>query len=255
MVLFLLTQVVVMQFGLPTQVAIIISQLVAILGGAYVYRKKFALHDTKWPTLGKLGMSPKALVVVLGASISLGFLANVVGAFTLQLFPGFAEMARSYQEQIEVIMLPEALWGQVLGAVAVAVVAPIAEEYLFRGTILAEQRRSQLAVGAILLNGVLFSAMHLNPVAFLSLTIVGCYFAHITVRSDALWGAVLGHGILNLVNGVILIRVAGDLGSPDDITWTEVGIGLALLVPLTSLLWWWSIKLIRQSKSGADDHS
>lgn len=248
MALFMAMQLAVMQFDLPTQVAIIISQLAAILGGALIYRHKFARPKTEWPTFGKIGMSPLALVSVLAASISLGFLANVLGALMLQLFPALAPMAEQYQSEIEVIMLPDSIWAQILGAIAVAVVAPVAEEVLFRGTILPEQRRSQMTIGAILLNGILFSSMHLNPVAFVSLALVGCYFAHVTVRSESIWGAILGHGILNLVNGVILIRIAGDLGSPEEITWTEVGIGLAVLIPVTSLLWWRSIGLIRSSQ-------
>ena len=229
---------------IDTRLAIIITQVVIILGGALVYRHYFGRKQTKWPRVRRLGMSPMALIVVLIASVSLGFLANALGALTILVFPNLAPMAVEYQEQIQQLLLPEALHAQILGAVAIAVVAPICEEVMFRGTLLPEQRRSQTAANAILLNGLLFSAMHLNPVALLSLFVVGAYFAHITLRSGSLWGAILGHAVLNLVNGVVLLRVAADMADPQEVGWLEVGLALAILIPVTALLWWGSLRLI-----------
>ena len=233
--------------------AIIVTQLVVFLGGAYVYRKHFSRSETTWPTLRRLGMSPGALVMVIIASVSLGFLASALGGLTIHLFPALDDMAQTYQQEMESLLLPDALYAQILGAVAVAVVAPVAEEYLFRGTILAEQCNDQIAVSAILLNGILFSVMHFNPVAFISLAVVGCYFAHITVRSDGLWGAVVGHAALNFVNGVVLIRVVEDAPAPEELAIGEIGIMLAILIPVTALLWWASVRLIGGSTESAGD--
>ncbi len=244
LLIFIGFQGVVMALPVDVRLAVIITQLVVILGGALAYRRFLARPKTKWPTLRRLGMSPWALIVVLVTSISLGFLANILGALTVQILPGLAPMAEQYQDTVQRLLLPDALEAQILGALAVAVAAPICEEILFRGTILPEQRRSQAAAGAIVLNGLLFSLMHLNPVALLSLTVVGAYFAHITVRSRSIWGAILGHGMLNLVNGVILIRVAGDMASPEEFGWLEVGVALAVLLPITALLWWYGVRLI-----------
>ncbi len=235
--------------------AIIVTQLVVFLGGAYVYRKHFSRPETTWPTLRRLGMSPWALVMVIITSVSLGFLASALGGMTIQLFPALGEMADSYQQGMESLLLPEPLYAQILGAVAVAIVAPVAEEYLFRGTILAEQCNDQIAVSAILLNGILFSVMHFNPVAFVSLAVVGCYFAHITVRSDGLWGAVVGHAALNFVNGVVLIRVVEDAPAPEELAFAEIGVMLVILIPVTSLLWWSSVRMIGASDGDGDEAS
>ena len=250
---FAIVQVVAPMLPLITQATVIISQLVVFLGGAIFFRVKFGAPDTRWPTFRSLGMSVPALVAVLTASISLAFLANALGGLTLQVFPGLESIAEDYQQQTRSLMLPEDQMAQILAIVAVTLVAPVAEEILFRGTILPEQRRNQLAVHAILVNGILFSLMHLNPVAFVSLAVVGCYFAHVTVRSGSIWGAILGHGILNLVNGVILLQVYADVQiSPAELTWTEVGVALLVSIPLSAFLWWWSIRLIGGEP---DDHS
>ncbi len=250
LVAFIAAQGVVMALPVDTRVGIIISQLVVILGGSLVYRRFFSRSDTTWPKLKRLKISPLALIAVLVASISLGFLANALGALTIQLFPNLAPMAEQYQLEIERLLLPDELSAQILGALAVVVVAPLAEEVMFRGTLLPEQRRSQTAVSAILLNGLLFSAMHLNPVALLSLTLVGAYFAHITLRSGSLWPAILGHAVLNLVNGVVLLRVAGDMAAPDEIGWLELSIALGILIPVTATLWWFSIRLMGGVEEG-----
>lgn len=252
LVAFIVAQGLIVTLPIDPRVAVIATQIVVILGGALLYRAKFSRPDTDWPALRRLGMSPLALVVVLVASVSLGLLANALGALTIQIFPNLMPMAEQYHAEIERLLLPETLSAQIMGAIAVAVVAPIAEEVMFRGTLLPEQRRSQITVNALLLNGLLFSAMHLNPVALLSLAVVGAYFAHITLRSGALWGAILGHAVLNLVNGVILLRVAGEVASPAAVGWTEVLMALAILVPLTAGLWWWSIRLIGAGQSAEE---
>lgn len=244
---FMIGQVLLMQLPILDQLAVIISQLVFILGAALVYRGYFARPETRWPKLGRLGMSPMGLVVVVVASIALGLLANVLGALTIYLFPALEPMADAYQEQIETLLLDQTMTAQILGAIGVVIVAPVAEEILFRGTILAEQRREQIAVSAILLNGILFSVMHLNPVAFVALAVVGCYFAHVTVRSGSLWPAIIGHAALNLVNGVVLLRIVEDVPDPADIAIVEILVALAVLLPITALLWWGSLRLMPDS--------
>lgn len=233
----------------------ILVQIVVILGGALVYRRFFSHPEVRWPSLSSLGMSPLVLVLVLVTSVLLGLMSNALVALQLELFPALKEPAMEYQELVEDLLLPDDMGAQIVGVVAVAVVAPFCEEILFRGTILAEQRRSQLAAGAIILNGILFSLMHLNnPVGFLALAIIGAYFAHITLRSDALWGAILGHAALNLVNGVILIRVAeqmelGGVEAVEEVELLPLLLVTVVLVAAVTALWWWSIRLIQSPGS------
>lgn len=239
-----------MALNLDPRVTIIITQVVIILGAALVYRKYFSHDRTRWPTFRGFGMSPVALGVVIIASVVLGLLGNLLGGLMIQIFPGLAPVAEQYQQTIESLLLVDDLWLQLLGVAGVVLVAPICEEVLFRGTILAEQRRGQLAAGAIVLNGVLFAAMHLNPVGFLSLMLIGCYFAHVTLRSGSIWGAILGHAALNLVNGVLLLRLAVDVAAPEELSLLPIVVGLVVFVPISAGLWWLSVRLI-QSREGA----
>ncbi len=247
----------VLLFFLPfdMRVGSILTQIVVLLGGALLYRKFFSHPEVKWPNFRILGMSGWALVLVVLCSVALGLMSNVLVALQLELFPALKDTAMEYQELVEDLLLPDSVGAQIVGALAVAVVAPICEEILFRGTILPEQRRGQLTAGAIVLNGLLFSLMHLsNPVGFLALAIVGSYFAHVTIRSNALWGAILGHAALNLVNGVILIRVAvlfdiDGVEAAEETDLVALFVVTFILVCAVAFLWWLSIRLIKSPDS------
>lgn len=242
----ILFQVAMVAFSLDARLATILMQVIVILGLALVYRQYFSHPDTTWPGLKKLGMSPLTLGLVMFSSVALGFLGMLLNALTLEIFPALQPLAETYQEGMEDLLLPDSLGLQVLGAIGVAVAAPICEEVLFRGTILAEQRRSQLAVGAIILNGALFAAIHFNPVGFVALAAVGTFWAHVTLRSRALWGAIAGHAALNLVNGVILLRLLVNYTGPqeDEVSLVVIIAALALVLPLAAALWWLTIRAI-----------
>lgn len=246
-IVFVFFQTGLMALGVEMRVGTIATQVVVILGLALVYRKQFSEPDTTWPSLKKLGMSPVALLVVLLASVTIGFLGMALNGLTIQLIPALEPLAERYQETIESLLLPENMGLQVLGIIGVAVAAPICEEILFRGTLLPEQRRSQMAAGAIVLNGALFGALHFNPIGFLSLSLIGAYWAHITLRSDSIWGAILGHAVLNTVNGVFLLRLVSGHTTPDDLGWLPIIGGLIIFLPAAVALWWLSIKLIAHS--------
>lgn len=232
--------------GADTYFTIIASQLIVILGGAILYEKKFAPKRTPWISFKKLGMPWWMIPLVALSAVALGFLGNLLAAATVELIPALQEMADRYQENVERLLLSEGLRPQILGAISVAIVAPLCEEYLFRRTLLTEQLRHQGFTLAILLNGLLFSAMHVNPVAFLSLFLIGAFLAHLTLRTGAIWAAIIAHAALNTVNGVILPRVAQTFAAPDELSFSEIGLGLLLIAPITIGLWWLTIYLLRR---------
>ena len=256
--LFLFFQILGVLLGLNVQAITALAQILGILGGAIIYQKKFASSGTQFFNFRRLGMPLVGLAVVLITSVFLGLMANLLGGLITELAPPLQEQAQSYQEQIQSLLLEGSIYTQLLAALSVVLIAPICEEIFFRGTMLAEQRRGQTAAGAIILNGVLFSAMHMNPVAFVPLAIVGAYFAHITLRSNSLWAAVAGHAALNLVNGVLLLRLAdhldADLVDPEAVSLMEIGVGLAIFVPLTVIGWWISIRILDEHNSAVPEN-
>ena len=98
---------------------------------------------------------------------------------------------------------------KVLGAVAVVVFAPVAEELLFRGLLLRGLLRRFGAVAAVLVGGFAFALVHLvDPGAaplLAPLALVGVVSGILAVRSGDLSRSVMLHAGFNLLSAVLLL--------------------------------------------------
>lgn len=88
------------------------------------------------------------------------------------------------------------LWGNIIYFIAVAIVPPIIEEFIFRGAILGSLRKHGDAL-AIIVSAVLFGFMHGNfiqtPVTFLTGLILG----YLTVKTNSIIPAMILHFVNN----------------------------------------------------------
>jgi membrane protease YdiL (CAAX protease family) len=124
----------------------------------------------------------------------------------------------------------------ILGLLA-ATAAPICEEAAFRGYILSSLRTRLSPGPAILGAAVLFATMHLDPVRWPALVVLGVLYGWLVWRSGSLWPAVVAHAVNNGIASVLTsIRVAPSglqsaATEPDalfPLVWIALGI-LALL--------------------------
>jgi membrane protease YdiL (CAAX protease family) len=144
------------------------------------------------------------------------FAPQWIWALPLLLFVQFAGMAvanlllvipfagNDYQNpQIEAITGGGALSPRdlVLLMVLIAVVAPLAEEIFFRGMLYPLLRQRWSMWPAIVVNGLLFSLIHVLPPLLPGLFIVGMVLAWVRERSGSLIPGILLHA---LQNGVVL---------------------------------------------------
>lgn len=96
----------------------------------------------------------------------------------------------------------------VLMALLAVVLAPLAEEFVFRGMLYAAFQKTRLGIiGSAILLSAVWSVMHWgyssqNLVALFGL---GLLFAYIVWRTGSLWPAVVGHAANNLVAVVALM--------------------------------------------------
>ncbi len=96
-----------------------------------------------------------------------------------------------------------------LFVVIAVVIAPIVEEFVFRGFVFnALLRRMPLALAAIL-SGILFGAVHGEPIVIAPLAIGGAVLAWIYYSSGSLWSSMLAHATFNAINlaGVLVYHV------------------------------------------------
>ena len=144
---------------------------------------------------------------LLGARPSwseLGLAVWIVGSAVPPLYALSGAVARVFpppDSQLEIYraLVPRG-WIDVLGGgVAVLVVAPLAEEILFRGLLLRAFAGLVWLPIAVLSGGLLFGASHGSLWSFLPLAGLGILLGLLVWRTRALAAAWLGHGLFNLV--------------------------------------------------------
>ena len=89
-----------------------------------------------------------------------------------------------------------ALWGSVI--LATLLVAPLAEEILFR-VVLYETVRKHDPRGAAIVTSLLFAGLHFAPEALPALFVLGLFLQRERRRARSLWGAVFLHAGFNAV--------------------------------------------------------
>jgi membrane protease YdiL (CAAX protease family) len=231
---------------LGLQGALVASEVLVILGAAVGYRN-VSESAAPWPDMDPRQLSFGSLIMVGITTIAVAAVANLAMEVLIYLWPPLEASATQYIEQLKEILIEAEGLDRVLGIAAVCLFAPVCEEALFRGTILPEQLRRQHAFLAVVGNGLLFSAFHMNPIAFVSLAVVGMFFSHTFVASRHLLVPVIGHAALNILNGLIVPSVI-DIDQSGSLI-SEVGaltfflVFLGLLA-LTILLWQKTVNLL-----------
>ena len=95
----------------------------------------------------------------------------------------------------------------IIMAVLAVVLAPLAEEFVFRGMLLAAFHKTIGVIGSAILLSALWSVMHwgYSSQNLVALFVLGLLFAYITWRTGSLWPAIVGHTANNLVAVVALL--------------------------------------------------
>ena len=103
---------------------------------------------------------------------------------------------------------------------AAVIVAPLAEELLFRGVILRGLLLHYSAPKAIIASSLMFGLVHLNPWQAVGAVVLGALFGWWYVRTRSLTLCIFGHAFNNLI-AVLLFNfgdwepVSGIFGPPD----------------------------------------
>ena len=93
---------------------------------------------------------------------------------------------------------------------SVSVIAPIAEESVFRGVIFTSLRESWGEGWAIVASGVLFGAIHLDPLVMIPTALLGMLLARVYSSTLSLWASIACHATYNAVSlGLAFLAVRG----------------------------------------------
>lgn len=89
-------------------------------------------------------------------------------------------------------------------AVLLVVGAPLVEEIFYRGMLLRSLRRYLPVWPTIILNGIVFGAVHFEPITLPGLAVFGAVLAWLTIRADRLGPAIVAHAAFNAATVVAL---------------------------------------------------
>jgi uncharacterized protein len=170
----------------------------------------FGLRRTRpWPALGW---------ATLGFFVFLGFSVFYSAALGLD----------EEQTTLDDLGADESTFALVSGALLVIAIAPVVEEFFFRGFLYRTLRNSLPVWGAALAAGLVFGLIHLpsGPEAVPSLTVLGVVFCLIYERTGSLYPVIALHAFNNMIAymvGTEAYALSGALGG--------VMIAACLLVP------------------------
>ncbi len=171
----------------------------AALAVLVLLRRGLRLRDLGWRlprSLGRLGWLPWLAVGVVGAIVAL-VAAEWLASLATQLLPN--------SPNTQCTTVRDEYGGYVAVAIPlVCLIAPLAEETIFRGFVYGWLRRRLPVLPAVVLSAAVFSAAHVVLVLALPLFGVGVILALLYEYSDSLIPGAIVHGLFNLV-GIIAI--------------------------------------------------
>ena len=101
--------------------------------------------------------------------------------------------------------------GGVIGIVAVVLVAPVVEEFIFRGLIMTRLAQAMPGWLAAALSAAIFGLCHGHPVWFAYTFVLGVLFGLMDLRLGSIWPSILAHMVFNGLGQVL------DLLPEDDV--------------------------------------
>lgn len=165
-------------------------------------------HEMTW--VSALGLNSRRLWVAL----PLGFLVGVIGFFACnQLAALLQPLLTRFEMPVEAQPTIRALQSTVspLWTIAFAVLsiglAPVVEEFIFRGLLFPILKQLGLPIAAWLGSSLFFAVIHGNVQAFVPLTVLALMLTWLYDRTDNLMAPILAHATFNAINFALTLKL------------------------------------------------
>jgi len=155
------------------------------------------------------------LLPTLAICVAVFFCASALMAACEEIAPA------GWADRFDISKILDSIHGpwQVVLFASVVVGAPLAEETVFRGYLLPALRQRLGLQPAILVQALLFSLIHLDPIGFMPRLILGLVFGYLVTVTGSIWSSVFAHALNNGVSTVLFfVYGPGPSGeaAPDD---------------------------------------
>lgn len=134
--------------------------------------------------------------------------------------------------------------------IAALVIAPMAEELVFRGVTLKYlQRFTSHFWLANILQAILFGVVHMNVVQGIYAFCLGLVLGCVRRRYDTLWASVIGHVTFNVCGTILVAIIYGDNMPVDSYAYMLMILMIAIAV-ISAVVYWMSLE--KKGKSGKE---
>jgi hypothetical protein len=166
-----------------------------------------------WSEAFGLEAPGRAKAVLWGAAGAVLFLPAGLG---LQSLLGFlVELVTRHpaapQELVNVLQKADLpWWEQVFAGVLAVMIAPVAEEMLFRGILYPTLKQRGFPRAAWWVTSLLFAGVHCNGLSFLPLLVFSLVLIYLYEKTGSLWASITAHSLFNYANFLLLMLWAED---------------------------------------------
>ena len=158
------------------------------------YGFAFVRKSKKWSPARAI--TPKSVAAVIIGMFGCYLFSMTFMDIVAVLFP---KMIESYNETMESSGLTTGF-----GLVIAIVMAPIAEELVLRGVTVRLFKWAGLSmVATMILQAILFSVMHMQPLQMCYTLVVGLLLGYFAIRYDSIWISILGHLTFNFLGTIV----------------------------------------------------
>ena len=151
----------------------------------------------------KVSETRKIKPIIFPIALVMTFALSIISESLCSLIPMPDFVARIFNEAISL---------DIFGYVAAGIAAPVLEEIVFRGMILAALLRCYEPRKAIIWSAVIFGIAHLNPWQFIAAFIIGCAIGWLFWRTRSIWIGIFMHWTNNTA-GFLIGYFAGDMNA------------------------------------------
>lgn len=180
---------------------------VSFQGAALIWLHWFVReHDLSWREAFGFGRTSNARAIGLGAAAALLVLpvALLLGEVARRLLLLF-HVSPEAQSTVRTLQMQLPGWQVICYGIAAVIVAPVAEELLFRGVLYPALKQNGYARTAIWATSLLFAATHMNLMAFIPLCVLAFVLTALYEFTDNLLSAITAHSLFNAVNFTLLV--------------------------------------------------
>ncbi len=186
----------------------IVAAILSVQGAALIWIHRFIReHQITWAeAFGLKNNWTRALL--LGATVAVVIVPTTQGIMsgTVWILKHF-RIQPEEQVAVQVVRTAETPLDQIILALATIIIAPVAEEMLFRGILYPAIKRAGFPRMALWGSAAAFAAIHFDAVRFLPLMVLALALIWVYEQTNNLLACITTHSLFNATTFVLLLRL------------------------------------------------